>query len=301
MRSNWIGTYKSVFGRKVYSMIKGLTRAGLGQIGDLEQFVKLASEYGFGAIDAGGGELEELIAKHGKEGTASFLREHGVQIGSIGLAPQWRTTEEDFRAGLSRLVKDAEAAAALGCTACCTYVLPATDFNAAHFMALATRRLRTCAQILGAYGISLGLEFVGPHHLRTAWKNPFIWDLNSTLDWIETIGERNVGLLFDAYHWYTNELTLADIYKLSPAQITHVHINDAPDVPVSEVLDNGRLYPGEGVIDLGGFLKALNEIGYKGVISQEILTKQPPTAAVETLLQRTKAGFAKVYRAAGLE
>ena len=56
-------------------------------------------------------------------------------------------------------------------------------------MALATRRLRTCAQILGAYGIRLGLEFVGPHHLRTAWKHPFIWTLDETLDWIDAIGE----------------------------------------------------------------------------------------------------------------
>ena len=30
------------------------------------------------------------------------------------------------------------------------------------------------------------------------------------------------------------------------------------------------MYPGEGVIDLAGFLGALNNIGYKGAISQEI-------------------------------
>ena len=109
-----------------------------------------------------------------------------------------------FPRGLPKLAQAAEAAAALGCTSCCTYVLPSTDLGAAHFMALATRRLRTCAQILGAYGIRLGLEFVGPHHLRTRWKHPFIWTIDETLDWIDAIGERNVGLLFDSYHWYTN-------------------------------------------------------------------------------------------------
>ena len=167
-------------------------------------------------------------------------------------------------------------------------------------MALATRRLRMCAQIVGAYGVRLGLEFVGPHHLRTAWKNPFIWTLQETLDWIDAIGEPNVGLLFDAYHWYTNELGTADIEALRAEQIIHVHINDAPDVPVQEALDNGRVYPGEGVIDLAGFLRALDAIGYKGAVSQEILSAEAPTESPESLVQRSKAGFDKVYAAAGL-
>jgi sugar phosphate isomerase/epimerase len=179
-------------------------------------------------------------------------------------------------------------------------VLPSTDLGAAHFMALATRRLRTCAQILGAYGIRLGLEFVGPHHLRTRWQNPFIWTVDETLDWIDAIGERNVGLLFDSYHWYTNGGTVADIEKLRVDQIVHVHINDAPDVPVEEVLDNGRVYPGEGVIDLAGFLQGLQRIGYTGAVAQEILTAEAPTDSPESLAERSKAGFDKVYAAAGL-
>jgi sugar phosphate isomerase/epimerase len=283
-------------------MIKGLTRAGLGpDIGDLETFIQLASQYGFGAVDTSGEEIEKLISKYGVNGANAFCQEKEVLIGAIGLSPQWRNDEEEFRSGLTRLAQDAEAAASLGCTACCTYVLPSTDQNAAHFMALSTRRLRTCAQVLGAYGIRLGLEFVGPHHLRTRWKHPFIWDLYSTLDWIETIGGNNVGLLFDAYHWYTNEHTTDDILRLKSEQIVHVHINDAPNVAISEVLDNGRLYPGEGVIDLGGFLRALQQIGYDGIISQEILTAAPPSESVEILLQRSQNGFAKVYRSAGIE
>jgi sugar phosphate isomerase/epimerase len=282
-------------------MIKGLSRAGLGQIGSLERFVCLASSFGFGAVDAGGKELEDWIAVDGVERITALLREKQVQIGSIGLSVEWRHSEEQFREGLARLVKDAEAAAQLGVTRCCTYVLPSTDYNAAHFMALATRRLRTAADILGAYGIRLGLEFVGPHHLRTRWANPLIWEISSTLDWIDAIGRSNVGLLFDAYHWYTTEGGPEDIAKLRADQIVHVHINDAKDVPVSEALDNDRLYPGEGVIDLPAFLKGLQAIGYRGVVAQEILTPHPPEGPVEELFARSQRGFAKVFAAAGLE
>jgi sugar phosphate isomerase/epimerase len=282
-------------------MLKGLTRAGLGDVGSIEQFVQAAAAHGFESIASGGKELEEWIEAKGIEAVRAFLNEHGVQIGTIGLSVQWRNSEEEFLSGLVRLAKDAEAAAAVGCTACCTYVLPSTDHDAAHFTALATRRLRTCAQILAPYGIRFGLEFVGPHHLRTRWKNPFIWGLQETLDWIDAIGEKNVGLLFDSYHWYTNELDVDAILALDPSQIVLVHINDAPAVPVADVLDNDRLYPGEGVIDLAGFLKALNQIGYKGTIAQEILMPKPPEQPSEQLLQRSREGFRKVYTAAGLE
>ncbi|NOV01727.1 sugar phosphate isomerase/epimerase family protein [Paenibacillus planticolens] len=278
-------------------MLRGLTGAGLGKLESNEQFIELAAKYGFEAVDI---DALALVESHGTDGARELLGKHGLVIGAIGLPVEWRGSEETFLADLPKLTQAAEAAAALGCTSCCTYVLPSTDLKAAHFMALATRRLRTCARILGAYGIRLGLEFVGPHHLRTRWKHPFIWTLEETLDWIDAIGESNVGLLFDAYHWYTNGLTVADIEKLRPEQIVHVHINDAPDVPVEEVLDNGRVYPGEGVIDLAGFLQGLARIGYQGAVSQEILTAAPPADSPESLAQRSKASFDKVYAAAGI-
>ncbi|CAG7647208.1 sugar phosphate isomerase/epimerase family protein [Paenibacillus allorhizosphaerae] len=282
-------------------MIKGLTRAGLGQVGSVERFATLASRFGFGAIDAGGKELEDWIAAAGLDGVKNVLQETNVQIGSIGLPVEWRQSEEKFLEGIPRLAKDAQIAAQLGVTRCCTYVLPSTDYNAAHFMAIATRRLRTCAEILGAYGIRFGLEFVGPHHLRTRWANPFIWDIGSTLDWIDAIDKSNVGLLFDAYHWHTSESTYEDILKLSADQIVHAHINDAPNVPVAQVLDNDRLYPGEGAIDLASFLRGLHAIGYTGVVSQEILTPQPPTAPTEELFAKSQRAFSNVFASAGLE
>lgn len=279
-------------------MIRGLTTAGIGQVDSLEQFVTLASQHGFGAVDTDGDSLRQLIDDKGQDGAVAFLEQHNVQIGSLGLSVEWRSTDEVFNNGLQQLVRDAEVAAAIGCKTICTYVLPSTDLNAAHFMALATKRLRLCAQLLNSYGIRLGLEFVGPHHLRTAWQNPFIWDQYSTLDWIDAIGEPNVGLLYDAYHWYTNESTVADIHQLQAHQIVHVHINDAPDVPVSEALDRGRLYPGEGIIDLTGFLQALKHIGYNGVVSQEILTTTAPEGTPEELIARSAQAFDKVFGAA---
>ncbi|MEK3890503.1 sugar phosphate isomerase/epimerase family protein [Bacillus sp. FSL K6-3431] len=279
-------------------MIKGLSNAGLGKVRNVEELVLLASKNGFGVIDTSGQELRDFIGEKGLEEARMFLEKHQMEIGSIGLGVEWRQSDAKFREGLATLLEDAKIAAEFGCTSCCTYVLPSTDNNAAHFMVLATKRLKLCAQILKEYGINLGLEYVGPHHLRTAWKNPFIWDLQSTLDWIDAIGEPNVGLLLDSYHWYTAGETYEDLIALKPSQITHVHLNDAKDVPIEEVLDNDRVYPGEGVIDLASFLKALNEIGYKGPIVQEILTKEPLNESNDVLAEKSGKAFDMIFTTA---
>ncbi len=281
-------------------MLKGLSKAGIGNVGDLKQFIQHASEYKFEAIDIDGESLEQFILSEGLPAAKEFLQEHNIQIGTIGLSVEWRSTEEEFQRGIKRLVLDAEAASSLGCTSCTTYILPSTDLNAAQFMALAVRRLRICAQILGSFGMKLGLEFVGPHHLRTRWANPFIWDMEQTLDFIDAIGEKNVGLLVDAYHCYTNQISNEELQKLDVNQIVHVHINDAKDIPIKNVLDNDRLYPGEGVIDLVGFLQALKKVGYEGPVSQEILTQQPPQESADVLLKKSAEAYSKIFAAAGL-
>ncbi|WP_010274126.1 sugar phosphate isomerase/epimerase family protein [Paenibacillus senegalensis] len=281
-------------------MLKGLTRAGLGDIGNIEQWIEAASRHHFQAIDPDAGELVEWVSAKGAEKAAAFLEQNNIRIGSISLSVQWRESEEQFISGLPALSQQAAVASSLGCRSCGTYILPSTDRDPVRFMAQATRRLRIIAQILAPYGIKLALEFVGPHHLRTKWKHPFLWEMDATLEWIQAINEPNVGLLLDSYHWYTNGLSEADIRSLSAEQIAHVHINDAPDVPIAEVLDNDRVYPGEGVIDLPAFLKAVKQTGYQGAVSQEILTPEPPKATSEELLKRSEAAFSKVFGEAGL-
>ncbi|SHE14224.1 Inosose isomerase [Chlamydia abortus] len=276
----------------------GLTRAGIGSIGSDEQWLQAAAEFGFQVID---GDPVGLVQRHGVQGAAELLARHQVTLGSFGLPVDWRTTDQAFREGLPKLLEAAEAAAALGCKSCCTYILPSTDDAPAPFMARAVKRLRLCAQWLGAYGIKLGLEYVGPHHLRTQWKHPFIWTQADTLALIEAIGEPNVGLLVDSFHWYTTELTYDDIAKLPAHLIVHVHINDAPPVPVEQVRDNERLYPGEGVIDLAAFLQALHKSGYQGAVTQEVLTKEPPQEDARALMERSRKALDRVLAAAGLD
>ncbi|TDQ36427.1 sugar phosphate isomerase/epimerase family protein [Aureibacillus halotolerans] len=276
-------------------MKKALSAAGLGAINGPQHLIELAGKNGFEAVETSGSALLKIADEQGVETIDTWLREAGVTISTFGLAVEWRQTDEKFSEGLADLVRQAQLAKRLGVRNFCTYVLPATDMNASQFMAKAISRLRLCAQVLKNEGIQLGLEFVGPHHLRTMWKHPFIWTMEQMLDMVDAIDEPNVGLLLDGFHWYTTGATSEDIKRAGVDRIVHVHINDARNVPVEEVLDNDRLSPGEGVIDLTTFLQTLKDIGYEGAVAQEILTKEPPTEKPEVLAEKAKNAYEKIY------
>lgn len=273
-------------------MLRGLTKAGLGSFTDDKQFIELASEYSFQSVDL---DAKNLIDVYGLIEAKEILQSNNIQLGAIGLPVEWRNSHEEFTKDLVNLASTAKAAQDLACTRCCTYILPSTDLKSAQFMSLAVKRLRICAEILGSYDVRLGLEYVGPHHLRNTWKNPFIWTQEETLQLIDAIGLPNVGLLLDSYHWYTTGLSSKDLSNLNEQQIVHVHINDAADLPVEGLKDNDRLYTGEGVIDLPLFLKSIKKTGYSGPISQEVLTPKQPSESGEELIKRSKIGFDKVF------
>jgi hypothetical protein len=103
-----------------------------------------------------------------------------------------------------------------------------------------------------------GLEFVGPETARIGPKamgpNEFIWTLPQTMDLIGDINAPadNVGLLLDSFHWFCTGSNLSEIENLRAQDVVHVHINDAPDRPLSEQMDFERLLPGDGVIRSSG-------------------------------------------------
>lgn len=280
------------FPKGVIFMLRGLTKAGFGTSIDDKQFIELAANFNFQSVDI---DAKQFIENYGLPDAKAILEENKIVVGAIALPVEWRKSNEEFQSDIVNLVSSAKAAFDLGCTRCCTYILPSTDLKPASFMSTVIKRLRACAEILDVYGIRLGLEYVGPHHLRKLGKYPFIWTQNETLELIDAIGKSNVGILLDSYHWYTTGLSSEDITRLNEKHIVHVHINDAYPLPIEELKDNDRLYTGEGVIDLPLFLNSIKQTGYNGSISQEVLTPNLPSESVVEIMKRTKQGFDKVF------
>jgi len=90
----------------------------------------------------------------------------------------------------------------------------------------------------------------------------------------EAVGP-NVGLLLDAWHWYTSLGTIEELHNLENQQVVYVHINDAPaGVPIEQQQDLIRRLPGEtGLIDLPGFLEAMRTIDFDSPVVPEPFVK----------------------------
>jgi sugar phosphate isomerase/epimerase len=164
-------------------------------------------------------------------------------------------------------------------------------------------RLRAIADVLDEHACRLGLEPIGPKTLRISAQHEFVHSIPMALELLAAIDRPNVGLLLDCFHWYTSHGDLAELIALSKSQVVYVHINDAPaGIQVDEQLDQVRVLPGaSGVIDLTGFLKALDEIGYDGPVAVEpfdaALAHLPPAQRVRLAADSARKAFA----AAGIQ
>ena len=155
-----------------------------------------------------------------------------------------------------------------------TWVVSSSELPKAEQRAIYLKRFRAAAEILAHADVRLGLEFLGPLHLRKQNPHEFIWRMPEMVEFAAECGP-NVGLLLDAWHWHHAGATTADILAAGKARIVHVHVNDAKPMPPEQVRDNDRLMPGEGVIDLTGFFKALQKIGYADAVSVEVMGRGP--------------------------
>ncbi|WP_276356969.1 sugar phosphate isomerase/epimerase family protein [Cohnella caldifontis] len=274
-------------------MIPTINPVTTGRQATAEEFLDAASHAGFPAIDYTIEPFYRTYKENSFAAAAEMLDSRNLGLGSFGLPVEFRKDEATFQEQLKQLPDIADFAAKLGTARCCTWLYPATDEPVAEYTSRFIRRLRECAKILEANGIRFGIEWVGPKTLRTL-KHDFIHTLPGVLELIGAIDVPNVGVLFDSFHWYTSGATRDDILALKPEQIVLVHLNDAPDKPADEQIDDQRLLPGEGIIDLRGMLSALQEIGYDSYLSVETFSDTLPLLGSREAAVRTKRALDRV-------
>ncbi len=176
-----------------------------------------------------------------------------------------------------------------------TYIMPSSDTPKEELRQTYKQRFTESARILARHHVRLGLEFLGPLEFRKAHKYEFIWRMNDMLAFARECGS-NVGLLLDSWHWHHAGATPEDIIAAGRDRIVHVHFNDAPNLPPEQIHDNQRLLPGEGVINLTGFLQALEHIHYHDALSVEVFGRtkdMTPEAAAKAGLESSLAVFRK--------
>lgn len=124
--------------------------------------------------------------------------------------------------------------------------------------------LRELGDLAQSRGMLVGYEAL-------AWA-AHVWDHRLAWEIVQEVGHSNFGILLDSFHSLSRQVPSESIRDIDPAKIVYVQLADAP------VLDMDRLYwsrhfrnlPGQGGLDVEGYVTELMRIGYDGPLSLEI-------------------------------
>jgi sugar phosphate isomerase/epimerase len=290
-------------GRMFVSLNGSLTRGVSGA-----DKIRLAAKVGFGGVDWDLGPAKTA----GLDATKALFTELGIKptIVNLPMARPFPFGGDDagFKEALEPLADDAAFVAGVGCPKMMVVLSATSSLPKEEQRKLVVDRMSAVSEVLQKQNLRLGLEFLGPLYMRLASPGrnggparvPFIWTLPETVALAKDCGP-NLGAILDVWHWHHSGGTVKDILDAGDSRIVHVHISDAKAAPPEDVRDNQRVMPGEGIIDLVGFLQALKKIGYAGGVSPEPLGRVPPEMSPEegarlgletTLAVMKKAGVA---------
>jgi sugar phosphate isomerase/epimerase len=121
--------------------------------------------------------------------------------------------------------------------------------------------LKAAADTAGEAGVALGFESI-----RTD-AGSLIWTLPETLGLLEDIGDPNIKIIFDTWHFWDLPNIADDLRKYADRFIC-IQVNDRRK-PRSWA---DRLLPGDGDLDLPAFFGALDAGGFKGWYDLEVFS-----------------------------
>lgn len=126
----------------------------------------------------------------------------------------------------------------------------------------AVRRLAYIADKAAPHGIRVSLEFCG-------CPNCSINQFGTAYDVVKAVNKENVGITLDTFHFHAMDSHWEDLEKADGKKIFAFHLNDSENLPIGSMLDDKRLWPGEGCLDLRRTFAILKKIGFDGVCTIE--------------------------------
>lgn len=234
-------------------MIRTLDTSMLNFPYSYRELAPIAARYGIQALSVPGSVLES--ADEAAEATA-YLREYGLGWGLLPLPADfyhWDLEDDSFAKAVEVLKARAEIGSRIGITHAYNHVWPTGPRSFDENFEWHVHRVREVSTVLQNAGIRYGLEFLGPHELRTWQKYEFVHSLSGVLA-IADAADGIAGVAFDSFHWYCSTGGCPDdllFMAQHTERLVAVHLNDAvAGVPYYEQKDMQRRLPMEtGVID----------------------------------------------------
>ena len=242
-------------------MIRTLDASMLNLPYSIPELAPLAAAHGIEGLSAPAEVLEDERA--GAE-AAAVMKDLGLKWGLMPMTADfyhWGLDDAAFDEALERLRRRAEKARKLGITHAYNHVWPTTPLEFDEAFEWTVKRVRAVSTALNDQGIHYGLEFLGPHELRTWQPHEFVHSIAGVMAIADAAGGI-AGIAFDTFHWYCSNNGAPDDLMLMVQHIDRlvaVHLNDAvAGVPYNLQRDMQRRLPLEtGVIDSRRILSCL--------------------------------------------
>jgi sugar phosphate isomerase/epimerase len=133
---------------------------------------------------------------------------------------------------------------------------------------IAIKRLQSVMAYAADRGVKITLEPIN------RYETDFIFSAADGMRVVEALGCDNVGLMLDVYHMNIEDASIEEGLRSTGDRLWHVHI-----------ADSNRRYPGTGHLDFESIFATLEDMGYQGYISAEILPLPDPDTAAEKTIE----------------
>jgi len=233
--------------------------------GDFREKLEAIAAAGFDGIEV---FEQDFIAFDGSPAEVGrMVRDHGLEITLFqpfrdfeGLPEPHRTRAFDRFERKFDLMGELGADLVLVCSSVHPEALGGIDRMADDFAELGERAK--------ARGIRVGYEAL-------AWGR-HVWDHRDAWEVVRRADHPNIGLILDSFHTLARKIDPDTIRRIPGDKVLFVQLADAPLIEM-DLLYWSRHYrnmPGQGDLDVRGFMRAVAATGYAGHLSLEVFNDQ---------------------------
>jgi len=232
---------------------------------DLETDIRAASGAGFGWLEIWASKLRVFLKSHTTADLDDLFAAHNIKPYSINSIE--RITFRDA-GGHRSLLAECEDLCQVAEEIRCPYIVVVPSplppgASGSEVIDESRRVLCELAGIAAQHGVDLAFEFLGQPGCS-------VQTLALADEIVRDVGQPNVGLVIDSFHFYAGGSTIESIDAIDPSRLFIFHINDAEDLPLEQLEDRHRLLPGLGILPLREIVAALRRLRYDRVVSVEI-------------------------------
>ena len=233
--------------------------------GDLREKLAAIAAAGFDGIEIF--EQDFITFDASPREVGAMVRDHGLEISLFqpfrdfeGLPEPERGRAFDRMERKFDLMQELGTDLVLVCSSVHPKALGGIDRMAGDFAELGDRA--------GKRGLRVGYEAL-------AWGT-HVWDHRDAWEVVRRADHPNIGLIVDSFHTLGRKLDPDSIRRIPGDKIFFVQLADAPLIEMDLLYwsRHFRNMPGEGDLDVTGFMRAVAATGYNGPISLEVFNDQ---------------------------